>query len=237
MVPHSPGFGTRLLTAVVALAAAAACSGSDSDPGPADTGSDPTAQEGIPGEGMTHEGMSAEVVIPDGVLYTEADVRFMQGMIAHHAQAIYMTQLAAAQGANSRVLTLAKKIDDSQAAEIQLMQGWLYEKSQFVPDTSSHRTMMMPGMLTPDQLEQLGAANGNAFDRLFLELMIQHHEGAIVMVAELLAAPRAAQDVDINVFANEVHLVQTTEIEIMQEMLSDLPEMPSDPAEESPYDA
>ena len=82
--------------------------------------------------------------------------------------------------------------------------------------------MMMPGMLTPEQINQLDAARGAAFDKLFLELMIQHHQGAITMVADLLAAPRAAQDVDINVFANEVHLVQTIEIEIMREMLSEL---------------
>jgi uncharacterized protein (DUF305 family) len=171
---------------------------------------------------MAHGGTETEVTVPAGGLFTAADVHFMQGMIAHHAQAIHMTRLAAARGANSRVLTLAKKIDQSQAAEIELMQGWLYEKAQFAPDTASYHTMMMPGMLTPEQLEELGAARETDFDRLFLGLMIQHHQGALQMVADLLATPRAAQDVDVNVFANEVHLVQTTEIEIMREMLSDL---------------
>jgi uncharacterized protein (DUF305 family) len=225
MIHHSLGPGARVPLAVLLLIATAGCSGASPEADLAETGS-----ESMSHDWMSGEGMSAEVVIPDGVLHTAADVRFMQGMIAHHAQAIYMTQLAAVQGADSRVLTLAKKIDQSQAAEIGLMQGWLYEKDQFAPDTTSHRTIMMPGMLTAEQLEQLAAANGNDFDRLFLELMIQHHGGAIQMVADLLAAPRAAQDVDINVFANEVHLVQTIEIEIMLEMLTDLPT-------ESPFDA
>jgi uncharacterized protein (DUF305 family) len=167
-------------------------------------------------------GMSAPVTIPPGAIYTEADVHFMQGMIAHHAQAIFMSGLAESRGANARLVRFAQKIDQSQRAEIELMQGWLRANDQFAPDTSSHRTMMMPGMLTPEQLAQLDAARGPEFDRQFLLLMIQHHEGALKMVADLLATPRAAQDVDVNVFANEVHLVQTAEIDAMRQMLADL---------------
>lgn len=226
MTPISSTFRVRILAAGMALlcAVTTACSGPAPEGEMADGGPEPMDPSG------DHSGMDGEIVVPEGVLYTAADVRFMQGMIAHHAQAIHMTKLAETRGLNSRVLTLAKKIDQSQAAEIVLMQGWLYEKDQFAPDTASYHTMMMPGMLTPEQLEQLGAATGVEFDRLFLELMIQHHQGAIEMVADLLASPRAAQDVDINVFANEVHLVQTTEIEIMREMLSDLPEESSSDA-------
>ena len=110
-------------------------------------------------------GMSAPVTIPKGAIFTEADVRFMQGMIAHHAQAIYMSRMAAAHGANARVLKFATKIDQSQIAEIRLMQGWLQRNSQFAPDTSSWRTMQMPGMLTADQLKELDAAKGVDFDR------------------------------------------------------------------------
>jgi uncharacterized protein (DUF305 family) len=167
-------------------------------------------------------GMSEPVVIPEGALYTEADVRFMQGMIAHHAQAIHMTRLAASRGADPRLLRFATKIDQSQMAEIHLMQDWLHANGQAVPDTSSWRTMSMPGMLTTEELAQLEAASGTEFDRLFLVLMIRHHEGAIAMVEDLLATPRAAQDVDISVFANDVETVQAAEIAVMRQMLTEL---------------
>lgn len=172
--------------------------------------------------GHQMEGMGA-ITIPEGSLITEADVRFMQGMIAHHAQAVHMTRMAKAAGASPRVLTLANKIDLSQAGEIVLMQGWLAEYKQSVPDTSSWRTMTMPGMLTAEQLAQLEASKGTAFDKQFLTLMIQHHEGAISMVADLFAAPRAGQEVDISVFANDVETTQTAEIGLMFQMLEDVP--------------
>jgi uncharacterized protein (DUF305 family) len=167
-------------------------------------------------------GMSMPVSIPKGALYTEADVRFMQGMIAHHAQAIYMSRMAQAHGATPRVLKLANKIAQSQIAEIRLMQDWLRANAQAVPDTGSWRMMQMPGMLTATQLKQLDAAKGTAFDRQFLTLMIQHHNGALKMVADLLATPLAAQDVDVSVFANDVQVVQTAEIGTMQRMLANL---------------
>ena len=169
-----------------------------------------------------HAGMSMPVTIPPGALYTAADVDFMQGMIAHHAQAIYMSRLAESRGVNARVLRFAKKIDQSQRAEIRLMQEWLVANKQMAPDTNSFRTMMMAGMLTNAQLATLEATRGAEFDRQFLTLMIQHHEGALKMVADLFATPRAAQDVDISVFANDVELVQTAEIALMHQMLADL---------------
>jgi uncharacterized protein (DUF305 family) len=167
-------------------------------------------------------GHEHNVTIPDGALYTVADVRFMQGMIAHHAQAIYMSRMAEAHGANPRLLRLAKKIDQSQVAEIRIMQEWLRANGQFAPDTSSWRTMTMAGMLTGEQLEELDAATGVAFDRAFLTLMIQHHEGALQMVKDLFATPRAGQEVDVNVFANDVVIVQTAEIGVMRQMLYQL---------------
>jgi uncharacterized protein (DUF305 family) len=167
-------------------------------------------------------GMSMPVNIPKGALYTEADVHFMQGMIAHHAQAIYMSRMAAAHGASPRLLKFATKIDQSQQAEIRLMQDWLVANKQVAPDTSSWRHMSMPGMLTPAQLATLDASHGPEFDRQFLNLMIQHHEGALKMVADLLATPMAAQDVDVSVFANDVTTVQTAEIGTMQQMLANL---------------
>jgi uncharacterized protein (DUF305 family) len=175
--------------------------------------------------GMDRPGMDMNlppVTIPNGVIYTEADVRFMQGMIAHHAQAIYMSRMAAGHQANPRVLKFANKIDQSQQAEIRLMQDWLRANKQFVPDTSSWRTMHMPGMLTAAQLASLDSAKGTDFDRAFLTLMIQHHTGALKMVSDLFAAPLAAQDVDVSVFANDVQTVQTAEIGVMEQMLDSL---------------
>jgi uncharacterized protein (DUF305 family) len=165
----------------------------------------------------------ASITVPPGAPYTAADVEFMQGMIAHHAQAIHMSRMAEKHGANPRVLRLAIKIDQSQVAEIRLMQQWLVSYGQFAPDTSSWRTMKMAGMLTDEQLRELDASTGTAFDRAFLTLMIQHHEGALAMVKELLATPRAGQEVDIGVFASDVVTVQTAEIGIMQQLLAELP--------------
>ena len=162
------------------------------------------------------------VKIPPGADYTVTDVRFMQGMIAHHGQAVYMASLAAPHGASDRLVKFAQKIAQSQIAEIGLMQGWLRANGQFAPDSSAWHHMMMPGMLTADQLKQLDAAHGQEFDRLFLTFMIQHHEGALQMVKDLFATPLAGQDVDVSVFANDVHTVQTAEIGIMQRMLSTL---------------
>ena len=168
-------------------------------------------------------GLDAPVTIPAGAIYTEADVRFMQGMIAHHAQAIYMSRLASERGANARLQRFAIKIDQSQTTEIRQMQEWLRANGQMAPDTSLYHTVMMPGMLTAEQIAQLDKATGPAFDRAFLVLMIQHHEGALLMVADLFATPRAGQDVDVSVFANEVVAVQTAEIGLMRQMLANLP--------------
>jgi uncharacterized protein (DUF305 family) len=168
--------------------------------------------------GMT--GMNTPVTIPKGVLYTVADVHFMQGMIAHHGQAIFMSRMAISHGANPRLLKFAGKIDQSQTAEIRLMQQWLQRNNQTVPDSSSYHTVMMPGMLTAEQIKTLDASRGADFEHDFLTFMIQHHQGALKMVDDLLATPQAAQDVDVSVFANDVTTVQTAEIGLMQQMLS-----------------
>jgi uncharacterized protein (DUF305 family) len=170
-----------------------------------------------------HAGHGAQITVPAGANYTVADVEFMQGMIAHHAQAIHMSRMAEKHGASPRLLRLAIKIDQSQVAEIRLMQEWLRSNGQVAPDTSSWRTMTMAGMLTEAQLKELDAATGVEFDRLFLEFMIVHHEGALQMVKDLFAAPRGGQEVDVNVFANDVVSVQTAEIGVMRQMLSQLP--------------
>lgn len=177
----------------------------------------------IPATTVAQHAGHGNIKVPAGAIYTVADVEFMQGMIAHHAQAIYMSRMAEAHNANPRLLRLATKIDQSQVAEIRIMQEWLRHNEQFAPDTSSWRTMTMPGMLTAEQLKTLDAATGVQFDRLFLELMIQHHEGALQMVKDLFATPGAGQEVDVNVFANDVVTVQTAEIGAMRQMLSQLP--------------
>ena len=167
--------------------------------------------------------MGPEIVIPKGARYTKADVQFMQGMIAHHAQAIVMARMAETNGANPQVLKLSRKIDQSQLPEIQIMQDWLRRYEQFAPDTASWHGMRMDGMLTDDELAAMNQARGVAFDRLFLVGMIKHHAGAIKMVDDLFKSPGAGQEVDANVFANEVVTAQTAEIGIMRRLLALLP--------------
>ena len=210
----------RWLATAWCLAALAGCAPSRT-PEPAPAAPAPAAAAPTPTHHHEVAG-AAPVTIPAGALYTVADVRFMQGMIAHHAQAIHMSRLAATRGADPRLLRFAQKIDQSQAGEIALMQGWLRANGQFAPDTSAWRTMQMHGMLTAAELARLDAARGAAFDRLFLEYMIRHHEGALKMVAELLATPRAAQDVDVSVLANDVETTQAAEIGLMRQMLAAL---------------
>ena len=216
-LPGSPNHevitSRRPVTLIVALAAAALMLAR-----PAGA----RAQDSMP----AMPGMSGhhQITIPAGAGYTVADVEFMQGMIAHHAQAIYMSRMAAAHHASPRLLKLATKIDQSQLSEIAIMQNWLRQNGQFAPDTSSWHTVHMAGMLSDAQLEELDAATDGAFDRAYLTGMIQHHEGALEMVKELFAVPRAGQEINVNVFANDVVTVQTAEIGVMEEMLSQLPD-------------
>lgn len=162
--------------------------------------------------------------------YTAADVHFMAGMIGHHAQAIQMAKWAPTHGASPAVQRLCERIVVGQTDEIAMTQRWLREHGEYVPpaDPRGHimpgmdQPMLMPGMLTPQQMAQLDSARGPAFDRLFLTFMIQHHQGAITMVQDLLAAPGAAQDGPVFRFANDVNVDQTTEINRMQLMLDDL---------------
>jgi uncharacterized protein (DUF305 family) len=153
--------------------------------------------------------------------YTVADVRFMQHMIGHHAQALRMTAMAPASGASDDVLRLARKIDISQRDEIEMMKSWLQERRQPVPG-DDHAHGMMPGMLTPEQLAQLGAARGREFDRMFLAFMTRHHEGALQMVRELFGTPGAGQDPDLFRFVTDVEADQRDEIAVMERLLHTL---------------
>ena len=162
--------------------------------------------------------------------YTPADVHFVAGMIGHHAQAIQMAKWAPSHGASPAVRVLCERIVVAQTDEIAFAQRWLREHNEYVPpaDPRGHimqgmdQPMLMPGMLTPEQMAQLDAARGPEFDRLFLTFMIQHHQGAITMVQQLLAVPGAAQDGPIFRFASDVNADQTTEINRMTLMLDDL---------------
>jgi len=161
--------------------------------------------------------------------YTAADVHFVAGMIGHHAQAIQMAGWAPSHGASPAVRVLCERIVVAQNDEIAFAQRWLREHQEFVPpaDPRGHvmpgmdHPMLMPGMLTPDQMTRLDGARGREFDRLFLTFMIQHHQGAITMVAQLLAAPGAGQDGPIFRFAADVNADQTSEIDRMTRMLDD----------------
>ena len=162
--------------------------------------------------------------------YTDADVHFMAGMIGHHAQAIQMAGWAPSHGASPSVRVLCERIVVAQNDEIAMSQRWLKEHGEYVPpaDPRGHmmqgmdHPMLMPGMLTPEQMAQLDSARGTQFDRLFLTDMIQHHQGAITMVEQLLAVPGAAQDGPVFRFASDVNADQTTEINRMKLMLDNL---------------
>ena len=168
--------------------------------------------------------------------FTEADTHFMTGMIAHHAQALVMSRLAPSNGASPQVRTLAARIINAQQDEIELMQQWLRDREQPVPEIHIKGIVLMvhgagghamhshmPGMLTQEQLENLAAARGANFDRLFLTYMIQHHAGAVHMVDELFGTDGAALDEEAFKLASGIHVDQVTEIARMEYMLDRLP--------------
>ena len=160
----------------------------------------------------------------------------MQGMIVHHAQAVEMTALIESHTTNKNLRLLGARISHSQAEEIKFMKHWLEAKGeptsmpmQDMPgmhmpgmDMSSHH--MMPGMLTPQQMEALRQAKGDEFDHLFLTGMIQHHNGALIMVKDLFDTAGAGQDAELFNFATDVDSGQRAEIRIMQNMLGEHPQ-------------
>ncbi len=199
--------------AILAVAALAACSSATRSPAAASP--TPVANANI-GPGSRYP-------------FTPADVHFMTGMIHHHAQAVLMAGWAPTHGASASLQSLCARIKVGQSDEILLMQNWLRDRHQPVPDGNpSHdmmpgmEHMMMPGMLTPEQLKQLDDARGTEFDRLFLEFMIMHHQGALTMVHELFSTPASGQDDIIFKFASDVNADQTTEIDRMGKMLDAL---------------
>jgi uncharacterized protein (DUF305 family) len=154
--------------------------------------------------------------------YIDADIKFMQGMIGHHAQAIEMVAFIPTHSSRREMVLLGQRIDISQTDEIKMMQDWLSARGQQVPGVNAmhaHGATLMPGMLTEEDMARLARAKGDEFDRLFLEGMIKHHEGAITMVKELFATAGAGQEVSIFSFANDVDIDQRMEIQRMGALL------------------
>ena len=155
---------------------------------------------------------------------TAADIKFMQGMIGHHAQAVEMVDLLMQNSNSNAMKNLALRIKVSQDDEMNMMRKYLADHGAAVPGPHSHHEPggFMPGMLTPEEMTQLGNAKGVEFDRLFLMGMIKHHGGAITMVEELFKTPGAAQEGGIFAFASDVDADQRMEIDRMGAMLREI---------------
>ncbi|WP_420456192.1 DUF305 domain-containing protein [Rubrivirga sp.] len=236
---------TRSVLSILALAVAAGCAGPATEPTPAEPSTEASDLEALywarQQEAQTR--------------FTDADVRFMTGMIGHHAQALVMSAMAPRNGASPSIRTLAARIANAQRDEIETMQRWLRDRDQPVPEVHIEGTRLMihmtggesdggmnhggmdhgqmdhgmghdhtsmPGMLTQARLDELDAARGAAFDRLFLTYMIQHHAGAVVMVEDLFEVDGAGQDEAAFKLASDVQVDQRTEIARMEQMLAAL---------------
>lgn len=209
---------------VVGYAAVAGCSGAGSAP-------PPEGHAHLPGQAdHTHatpsEPGSSAAAAPDG---NHDDVSYLQMMIPHHGQALDLAELATTRAADPRVRALATRIEATRGPEVWLMAGWLAERGIDVPspdedpheyDHGEHRHHPMRGLLTGDDLAALAAADGPAFDRLFLGALLRHHRGAIAMADDVLATgtdPRAAE------IATEVQAGQRAEVARMERILARLP--------------
>jgi uncharacterized protein (DUF305 family) len=189
----------------------------------------PILQPGRPGE-PPRELSAEEATEIAETAYSPADVQFMQDMIPHHHQALEMAELVAERTNNPTLVEVAGRIDASQRDEIDFMQDWLAERGEDVPDPTAHHAMHMShdmaGMASPEEMAELATLDGVDFDRLFLELMIDHHEGAITMVDELLEQPGSAYDPVLYEFTTDVVNDQTAEIERMSALLAGLSDDP-----------
>lgn len=182
-------------------------------------------QPGAPGQPSKTLPASTKGVLPPR---SQADVEFMQGMIMHHEQAVEMTAWIPSHTTNKDLQLLGARISRSQSDEIKFMQRWLATRGEPISmempgmpgmDKSGHTMALMPGMLTPEQMEALRKAKGAEFDRLFLTGMIQHHGGALIMVKDLYEKAGAGQDAELFNFTTDVDTGQRAEIKIMQAML------------------
>jgi uncharacterized protein (DUF305 family) len=211
-IPTVPSRSVFVLLTVVLAGAGCRTTGGDAAP--------PLVQPGAPGQASRVVDPAAAADV-SSVQFTPADVTFMQGMIGHHAQALEMTALLKSRSVSEDMKKLALRIEVSQADEIRMMQQWLTDRRQPLPDPHAHHKggALMPGMLTAEEMSRLAAAASAEFDRLFLELMIKHHDGALVMVKDLFSQAGAGQESEIFAFASDVDADQRMEIERMGAML------------------
>jgi len=220
---HTGGLAAALLAAVVATA----CSSATQAAAPGGPAPQPFKVRRGDAAGIA-KARADSARLP----YTAADVHFMSGMIGHHAQAIVMARWATTHGAGPSVQILAERIINAQEDEIVIVQQWLADRLQPVPEPNpsgmkknaggAEHVHLMPGMLSEAQLKQLDQARGEEFDRLFLTFMIRHHRGAVEMVKELFGTYGAGQDGIVFKFASDVNVDQSTEIARMEKMLEAL---------------
>ncbi|MDA9330944.1 DUF305 domain-containing protein [Gammaproteobacteria bacterium] len=185
-------------------------------------------QPGAPGEASKTLDPQAASNIAD-TSYIKADVKFLQGMIIHHQQAILMSSMADKRTNNETIVDLAKRIDASQEDEINFMESWLYDRGENkkdIPHHNMHMDMGMAGMATPKQLEDLKNTKATDFDRLFLQLMIAHHDGALKMVEELREFSGSAYDPILSEFVSDLVNDQGVEIERMNTIAVNLSDDP-----------
>lgn len=199
----------------------------------------PILQPGAPGNPTKELDPETAIAIADSS-YTAADVEFLQGMIVHHYQAFLMSEMAPSRTNNQTILDLAGRIDASQIDEIDFMENWLAERGKSIPDPTlmghSHHHKMM-GMATPEQMNKLEASNSTDFDRLYLNLMIRHHDGAIDMVDRLNEFPGSAYDPQLYEFVTDLENDQAVEIERMNGILISLSDDPRAGLKPGVYDA
>ena len=208
-------FSSIVVVFLIAVAGTTSCHTTGVETGP------PIVQPGAPGE-PSRMITATRAVDLSRVQHTAADVRFMQGMIGHHAQALDMTALVPTRSSREDMQMLALRIKLSQEDEIKMIEDWLEVRGDEVPGVHDHHGSdgtLMPGMLTAKEMNDLREATGVVFDRLFLEYMIKHHEGALIMVDELLSTAGAGQETVIAAFASDVVADQRAEMDRMTAML------------------
>ena len=213
----------RRLIALGVAGAISVATGCDS--GEPDAETDPTApvvQLGGPGETnrvLSEEDLAATPSVPG---HTAGDIDFVNSMIAHHQQALDMTALVDARTADDGLPLLAERMEVSQVAEIEQLQGWLTARGEDPEGFQQHQGMQMPGMLTAEQVAALAAASGEEFDSLFLQSMIRHHEGAVIMVETLLSGDVGGQEPQLFQIAGGIESDQQVEIARMKSLLAEL---------------
>jgi uncharacterized protein (DUF305 family) len=217
-----------------ALAVTALLAGCSDDPNDeAEPSREPevgVVQPGAPGE-PSRVLSQEEVERFESPSHTRADVDFMQGMIHHHAQALVMTSMVRDRAASSDLTILARRIELAQETEIETMDRWLTQRDEEVPDAEDHRNDhggrgLMPGMVGHEELAKLAAADGRRFDRMFLEYMIRHHQGALTMVGQLRAKEGGVEP-EIDLFVRHVDSDQNIEINRMAGLLARVGELPA----------